>query len=891
MSDHPSRPDPESLLRQPEMRRRGKLKIFFGASAGTGKTYAMLKEAQRLHASGLDVICGVVETHGRQETAELLEGLPWLPSARRTHRGKTITAFDPDAALARHPALILMDELAFTNPPGSRHPKRWQDVNELLDAGIDVLTTLNVQHLESLNDVVSAITGIRVRETLPDPFFDSADEIVLVDLPADDLRQRLKEGKVYLPPQAERAIEHFFRKGNLTALRELALRRTADRVDEQMRGWQESAGAEKVWHNRDGLLLCLQPDNGNEKLIRTAARLAAKLGCHWHTIFAEVPGLNKLPEYQRRRQVSQLRLARELGAETAILSDPEPHQSVSRYAREHRLGKVILANSQRRRVGLPRLADKLSRTAPQLDLLLISVDELPPPAEKSRSDERPLLQRWRGQLQGSLLAVVLCAFTSLIATRLLPAFDDANLAMLYLLNVVIVAFLYGRWPAVVSCIINVISFDLFFIAPRGSLAVSNIQYLLTFGVMLTVGLLIGHLTAGVRYQARIARYREQRTRQLYEMSKALAAARDNHGLAQCSENFIRATFNVPCQLLLPDEQGDLIALTTDSSLSPPDTSVARWSFDHGQPAGTGTDTLPGMPYLILPLKSGGKTYGLVIIEASEMKQRVLPEQQRLLETFVMLIAGALERQALLVSEQQTRLNNEREQLRNTFLAALSHDLRTPLTVLFAQAEILAIDLQREQSAHTGQAMEMRGQIISTTRLVNNLLEMARYQSGGFTLNQEWMTVQELAGSALHSLATTGITDKVILKLPQPMALIFLDGALLERVLVNLLENAVKYAGTEAQIILSAEVSAGSLTLHVTDNGPGLPEEMQHRLFEKFSRGTKESAIPGIGLGLAICEAIVGLHHGSITASNLPQGGADFCIRLPQQAPPQLDDLE
>ncbi|HCF8212459.1 TPA: hypothetical protein NIU95_005481, partial [Klebsiella pneumoniae] len=362
------RPDPDRLLEQTAAPHRGKLKVFFGACAGVGKTWAMLAEAQRLRAQGLDIVVGVVETHGRKDTAAMLEGLAVLPPKRQAYRGRHISEFDLDTALARRPALILMDELAHSNAPGSRHPKRWQDIEELLEAGIDVFTTVNVQHLESLNDVVSGVTGIQVRETVPDPFFDAADDVVLVDLPPDDLRQRLKEGKVYIAGQAERAIEHFFRKGNLIALRELALRRTADRVDEQMRAWRGHPGEEKVWHTRDAILLCIGHNTGSEKLVRAAARLASRLGSVWHAVYVETPALHRLPEKKRRAILSALRLAQELGAETATLSDPAEEKAVVRYAREHNLGKIILGRpASRRWWRRETFADRLARIAPDLD--------------------------------------------------------------------------------------------------------------------------------------------------------------------------------------------------------------------------------------------------------------------------------------------------------------------------------------------------------------------------------------------------------------------------------------------------------------------------------------------------------------------------------------------
>ena len=753
MSDEPLRPDPDRLLQHAAAPHRGKLKIFFGACAGVGKTWAMLAEAQRLRAQGLDILIGVAETHGRKETAAMLEGLSTLPQRRLSHRGRYVKEFDLDGALARRPALILVDELAHSNAPGSRHPKRWQDVEELLEAGIDVFTTVNVQHLESLNDVVSGITGVQVRETVPDPFFDAADDVVLVDLPPDDLRQRLNEGKVYIGGQAERAIENFFRKGNLIALRELALRRTADRVDEQMRAWRDRQGQEKVWHTRDAILLCIGHNTGSEKLVRAAARLAARLGSVWHAVYVETPSLHRLPEAKRRAILAALRLAQELGAETATLADPSEEKAVLHYAREHNLGKIVIGRQQKRRWwDRSGFADRLARHAPDLDLVVIALDEKAASLPARASDSRTAMEKWRLQLQGCVVAIALCAVITVVAMQWLMAFEAANLVMLYLLGVVIIALLYGRWPSVLATVINVVSFDLFFVAPRGTLAVSDVQYLLTFGVMLTV------------------------------------------------------------------------------------------------------------------------------------------EQQRLLETFTLLVASALERLALTASEEQARLNSERESLRNSLLAALSHDLRTPLTVLFGQAEILTLDLASEGSKHAPQANEIRQHVLNTTRLVNNLLDMARIQSGGFNLHKEWLTLEEVVGSALRMLEPGLGGRHIQLALPDPLLLVHVDGPLFERVLINLLENAVKYAGEQAQIGITADVDPHTLVLEVWDNGPGIPAGQEQAIFDKFARGNKESAIPGVGLGLAICQAIVEVHGGTISAATRPQGGACFRVTLPRETPPELEEL-
>ncbi len=604
MNNEPLRPDPDRLLEQTAAPHRGKLKVFFGACAGVGKTWAMLAEAQRLRAQGLDIVVGVVETHGRKDTAAMLEGLAVLPLKRQAYRGRHISEFDLDAALARRPALILMDELAHSNAPGSRHPKRWQDIEELLEAGIDVFTTVNVQHLESLNDVVSGVTGIQVRETVPDPFFDAADDVVLVDLPPDDLRQRLKEGKVYIAGQAERAIEHFFRKGNLIALRELALRRTADRVMSKCAPGGGILAKRKCGTRatRSFYASAITPAAKNWSAQRRGWRhgwVASGTRCM----------LKPLPCTAYRKNIgtvilSALRLAQELGAETATLSDPAEEKAVVRYAREHNLGKIILGRpASRRWWRRETFADRLARIAPDLDQVLVALDEPPARTINNAPDNRSFKDKWRVQIQGCVVAAALCAVITLIAMQWLMAFDAANLVMLYLLGVVVVALFYGRWPSVVATVINVVSFDLFFIAPRGTLAVSDVQYLLTFAVMLTVGLVIGNLTAGVRYQARVARYREQRTRHLYEMSKALAVGRSPQDIAATSEQFIASTFHARSQVLLPDDNGKLQPLTHPQGMTPWDDAIAQWSFDKGLPAGAGTDTLPGVPYQILPLKA------------------------------------------------------------------------------------------------------------------------------------------------------------------------------------------------------------------------------------------------------------------------------------------------
>ncbi|MEQ2024381.1 two-component system sensor histidine kinase KdpD [Xenorhabdus szentirmaii] len=898
----PQRPDPDDLLALANENPRGKLKIFFGACAGVGKTYAMLQEAQRLLAQGLDVIAGVVETHERQETAALLKGLPQLPPKHLRYHKRRVAAFDIDAAIARHPAIILMDELAFSNPQGSRHPKRWQDVEELLEAGIDVLSTINVQHLESLNDVVGAITGVRVRETIPDHIFDQADDVVLVDLPPDDLRQRLNDGKVYISGQAERAIEHFFRKGNLIALRELALRRTADRVDDQMRAFRDTRGKEPVWHTRDNLLLCIGDNAGNEKLVRTAARLAAKLDCIWHAVYVETPKLHRLPESKRRTILKTLKLARDLGAETATLSDSREEKAILRYAREHNLGKILIGRYYGSHSTFfnykwrPDFSERLGKLGPDLDLVIVALEDKKrgSSGNKELKDHRPFNEKWRFQVQGFIMAIVLCTLTTLFSRTFLLTLDKANLVTLYLLGGVVIALFYGRWPSVFAALINVISFDIFFVQPHWSLAVTDMQYLLTFTVMLFVGVVVGNLTAGIRYQARIARYREQRTRHLYEITRELSKALDEEDVARISYHFLSNCFQAKTGLLLLNREHHLYQVKSDNGGQMQiDEAIAKWCFDKKQPAGAGTDTLPGVPYQLQPIATPSQTFAVLAIESSNLRQLLVPEQQRLLQTFTGLIANALERLHLARSAESAKLEAEREQLRNSLLAALSHDLRTPLTVLFGQAEILMLDLSAENSPHTKQVNQIRQQILSTSRLVNNLLDMARIQSGGIQLNIEWHSLDEIVGSALRSLEYTLSRYDVELSLPANLFL-HCDGALLERVFINLLENAIKYTHEQTPLGIQATIEhdADQKQIHIEiwDAGNGIPQGQEQLIFDKFSRASKESAIPGVGLGLAICRAIIDIHGGKIWATNNKKGGASFHFVLPLEEPPKIENI-
>jgi len=885
------RPDPDELLaevRAQEARARsGRLKIFFGASAGSGKTYAMLGAARAARDKGDDVVVGLVETHGRADTAALLEGLEQLPRRTFDVQGSAIGEFDLDAALARHPRLLLVDELAHTNAAGSRHPKRWQDVAELLHAGIDVWTTLNVQHIESLNDVVGQITGIRVWETVPDTFFDAADEIVLVDIPADELIARLKAGKVYIPEQIERAAGNFFRKGNLMALRELALRRTADRVEDDVQAYRTAKAIRQVWKTEASILCCIGPDEGAEHVVRSTARLATGLAVGWTAVYVETPGLQRLSADARERILGTVKLAQDLGATTAILSGGDVAATLVDYARTHNCSRVVVGRTRRRRLPLrASLVQRLAAIAPDIDVIEVARGTAArAPATPAARARDTLASRKLFYQYGMALGA--CALTTVIAVALLPWFDLANIVMLFLLNVVLVALRFGRGPAVTAAFASVAAFDFFCVPPRMTFAVSDAQYLVTFAIMLAVGLITGQLTAGLRYQARVSAYREERARALYEFARDLSSLLQTEPVMETAAEQIGRTFHARVAVLLPDASDRL--QRPDGADADPDVDVvaAQWAFDKGQAAGNGTDTLPGNPYLYLPLRAPMRTRGVLAIRPEEPRFLLVPEQQRHLDTFAALTAIALERVHYVEVAQGALVRMESERLRNSLLAALSHDLRTPIAAVVGLAESLALTAP----ALTGTQAETARAIVEEARrmsqLIDNLLDMARLQSGEVRLRREWQPIEEVVGSALRSARSALMRHTVELALDPGLPLVEFDATLIERVLYNLLENAGKYTPAGSIVKVSAQVAGDSLEVCVTDNGPGVPKGQEEAVFEKFVRGTRESSTPGVGLGLAISRAIVEAHRGTITARNAPNGGACFCFTLPLGTPPAM----
>lgn len=901
MTGESQRPDPDALLekiqREEAKQQRGRLKIFFGANAGVGKTYAMLAAARLKKQEGVDVVVGLVETHGRADTAELINGMECLPLRQIEYKGNTLREFDLDGALARKPKLILVDELAHSNVPGSRHLKRWQDIEELLDAAIDVYTTVNVQHLESLNDIVGQITGIRVYETVPDHVFDNANEVTLVDLSPDEMLMRLRAGKVYIPHQAERAAKNFFRKGNLMALRELALRRTADRVDADMRDYRTDQAISGVWQARERLLVCVGPGASAAKVVRSAARLAANLKADWLAVYVETPALQRLPEGERESILKVLRLAQELGAETATLNGTELTGTLVSYARSRNVTKLVVGRSARaplKRLLSPGLAEAIANQSIDMDVYIVGHEK--EPDEPSRRASAHDLTQMPGKRTGArqyVLALLACSFVTLVTSGLIKLFDPANVVMLYLAAVLFITVKLGRGPGIFASFISVAAFDFFFISPRMSFTVNDTQYLFTFAVMLALALAASNLTANLSYQARIARYRELRASALFALTKELATGLMTPNILETATSHVSGLFPGKHAFLLPDSQDQLHPLadadTTAPTMPELDLGIAQWVYEHQEPAGLQTQTLPSSPVLYMPLKAPLRTRGVLALLPDDTSQITQPEQYQLLQTCASQVALALERVHFVEVAQDALVNMESERMRNSILSAISHDLRTPLTVIVGLASTLhgKKNLSDEERDHLAESIHEES--LRMISLIVNLLDMARLQAGGLRLNKQWQPIEEVIGTSLHATKRVLAKHQIMTDVPTTLPLVSFDAVLIERVLCNLLENAAKYTPPGSQVRISVSLYADMLRVSVSDNGPGLPKGMEQRIFEMFARGERESSTPGVGLGLAICRAIVEAHGGKINAENTPQGGACFTFSLPVGEPPSLPE--
>jgi two-component system sensor histidine kinase KdpD len=897
-----ARPDPDQLLARVQAEegpaRRGRLKLFFGYAAGVGKTYAMLEAARRERDEGVDVVVGYVEPHGRPETEALLQGLEEIPSRQVPYRGVQVREFDLDAALARRPRLILVDELAHTNVEGSRHAKRWQDVEELLDAGIDVWTTLNVQHLESLNDVIAQITGTVVRETLPDAVLERANELELVDLTPEELIERLQAGKVYIPLQAERALKNFFQKSNLVALRELALRQAADRLHREVDKARQDRAAAAPWATSERLLVCVGPSPTSARLIRTAKRMADAFGAEWLAVAVESAPPHGSANAARESVGRHFQLAERLGAETHTLVGAEVARTILEYARSRNITKIIVGKTAqpwwKRWLGR-NVVDALLDESGEIDVYVIR-GELDEKRPRPIAPPNRLPFSWRPYLYTALI-VACCGLLGWLFQEL--GLAQANKIMVFLLGVVFVATRYGRGPAIAASVANVLVFDYFFVEPFYSFAVSDVQYLFTFAVMLGIGLLISELTSRLQDRFRASQQQERRTAALYRLTKQLSEVTGSEFLVQAAGLQLREIFASDVVIFLRESSGNLeLRFGQNSALTQHAVNavVAQWVSDHEHIAGAGTDTLPNATALFVPLIGSQRTVGAIGVRPTATGTGLDPEQRRLLETCASLIALSIERDQSVLEAQQAQLQVQAEQLRNSLLSSVSHDLRTPLAAIVGAASSL---LEYGAGQDPVERQELLQSIMDEagrmTRLVENLLDMTRLESGTVGLNRQWHVLEELIGSVRRQLERDLAQHPVSVEIPADFPLLLVDGLLLEQVFVNLLENAAMYTPPGARIEISAQVLDQQAIIRVRDTGPGLQPGTERKVFEKFFRGAagRPDGRRGVGLGLAICRAIIGAHAGTITAANHPGGGAEFTISLPrgQDAPRvELDEV-
>jgi len=884
--DDQKRPSPEAMLKLARAEEaadqgQGKLKIFLGYAPGVGKTFAMLEAAWQRRLEDRDVVAAYVESHGRFETDSLLAGLEIVPKAQIEYMGVTLPELDIDAVLARRPQIALVDELAHTNAPGCRHEKRWQDVEELLSVGIDVYTTVNIQHFESLNDIVAQITGVKVRETVPDRLLDEAAEIRLVDIPPDELLQRLQEGKVYIPEQATRAMEKFFKPGNLIALRELSMRKAAARVDEEMRTYMETRAIAGPWPAAERLLVCVSGSPYSERLIRATRRLADEMKAHWHTVYVETPGGSRHIRENRERVWRDLRLAETLGAHVATLTATEVARAVIDYAVKQNVTKIVVgkpAKSRWREFLRAPLVDQIIRLSGMIDVFVVSLGE----PEQAKTAAAPSRSRtavpWREYGKSLVLVIAATGLCQLVYEFLAPT----NLVMIYLLGVVLAATRLGRKPAILTATLSVIAFDFFFVPPRFSFAVTDTEYFLTFFALFVVGVVISTLVSQSRERAETIRGREVQTASLYYLSRDLAAAADVKGILDAIVRNIGESLDARLTVLLAE--GDRLetkAASDGLALATKELAVADWAFRNRQPAGRGTETLISAELLYLPLQTATGALGVLGVRLSDEADFTSPETRRLLNAFATQATLAIERVQLAKQAEQAQILQAREGLERALLNSISHDLRTPLVSITG-----ALDTLRENVNTL--ASEARLELLDTAwdeavrlnRFVGNLLDMTRLEAGALRLKKEPCDLQDLVGCALAALEKRIGSREIRVALPPDPPLVRLDMALMTQVLVNLLDNALKYAPPHAPIEIAGGAHDGRIFLEVSDRGPGVPDADLKRIFDKFYRIPVPEGAGGTGLGLAICKGVVEAHGGTIRAENRPGGGLRVTVTLP-----------
>lgn len=887
-----NRPSPDALLdaARREERTRGRLKIFLGAAPGVGKTYEMLTVGRARLRAGADVVVGVVETHGRAETEALLDGFETVPRRRVPYHGTVLEEMDLDAILARRPALALVDELAHTNAPGARHAKRYRDVEELLDAGIDVLTTLNIQHVESLNDVVAAITRIRVRETVPDGVLDRADDIEVVDLNPDDLIQRLKEGKVYLPENAERALKHYFSRGNLTALRELALRRTADRVDDELLGHMRANAIAGPWAAGERLLVCVNEDPRSDGLVRYAKRLADRLHAPWTALFIEGARAASLSEAERDRVAEALRLADRLGGDAVTLpGGRRVAEDVLAYARSANVTHIVVGKATRswlfERIHGSVVHD-LVRGSGSIGVHVVPGEALrPEPAARGRAvatagpgpDLRPYGFALLAAAAGLGLALLLQPYTGI---------ENADLMLLT--AVVAVAVRFGLGPSLAAVVASSLAYNFFFLPPVYTLTIADPTNVAAFLLFTVVAVLVSNLAASARRAAVLSRTRAAATERLYGFSRKLSSCGSLDDVLWATSAQIAAMLRVRVVLLLPEGPAVTVqaGYPPEDRLDEADLAAAQWAFANDRPAGRGADTLPGARRLFLPMRTGRGTLGVIGLDADGAGPILSPEGRRLLDALADMGALAIERVRLVADLDRAERAAETDRLARALLTSISHDLRTPLAAVLGAASTLRdLDAALPPESKTELLATIIAESERLNRFIANLLDMTRLEAGAVAPNMVVQDVAESIDTALRRLDKVLAGHRLRVEIGPGLPLLRLDPVLFEQVLVNLLDNAAKYAPEGSIVTVRARTEQGCVRITVLDEGDGLPEAEVERVFDKFYRVRKGDRVrAGTGLGLAIARGFVEAMGGRVTAANRgDRSGAAFAVSLPVPA--------
>jgi two-component system sensor histidine kinase KdpD len=881
-----ARPDPDELLArvkaEEEQKKRGKLKIFLGYAAGVGKTFTML-EAARQRKKELDVAVAYIETHHRAETEALLEGLEIIPRRQSEYRGTILTEMDIDAVLRRHPQLAIVDELAHTNTPDSRHPKRYQDIEELLAAGIDVYTTLNVQHIESLRNAVAQITSVWIRETIPDSVIDSASEIEIVDLPPDELIKRLKDGKVYVPEQIANAIEKFFRKGNLMALRELTMRTAGRHVDEETRTYMETHAIPGPWPSAERLLVCIRPGTASTRLIRSARRLAYQLSAEWFVLYVETPDSIRLSAKAQENLTASLRLAEKLGAKAVTMQGESVVTVIVDFARKNNTTRIALGksySSRLRRLLFGSMADNIARRGP-FDVYILSGSGESEKSEREQTPRTSQIRRWRGYAIG----LGLLAMATLFGYLIRESFAQTTILMLYLLAVLGTAIWGGLRPSIMVSIIGVLAFDFFFIRPYWSFAISDTQYLFTFLSLLLVGVIISFLTARFRRQTELARQKEQQTASLYELSKELAMLNDMDSYLKTIIKRVRDTFGCDAIIFLPDAQNKdhlkPFPGNANVTIDENESAAAVWSFQHQKPVGHGTDTLPNVKARYVPLVTARGAVGVLAIAATDSVSDLSLEQERLLEAYTDLAAVAIEAIQLTEIAHNAQILQETEKLQTALLNSISHDLRTPLVSIIGALSSLQEEKMHLDGSARHNLIQVAGEEADRlNRLITNLLDESRIEAGALRITKQPAEVQDIVGAALEQLGNRIKSRKIKIDLPNSLPFVLVDSGLIIQALVNILDNALKYSTPESLLDITGRQIDREINIEIADRGIGIfPEDLSH-VFDKFYRVRNPVNVSGTGLGLSISKGIIEANGGHITAANRAGGGTVISVLLP-----------